>query len=173
MVLGEETLAVLCAAVHSLLLDTKIIFLQVLRIDLSLIWLGIRFAPHSRSSNTIGMSSKKHNWVPTIRRIAAGFGRPKQFMAESIVMRVLLCVGALAGPVLADEVINRRPTAMVVGTDIKDGSKNLKSFCILFNVESITDDMLGVGLASAMNKGIGIALGIVDGLRQGVGVRGL
>jgi glycerol-3-phosphate dehydrogenase (NAD(P)+) len=85
-----------------------------------------------------------------------------------------LRVGALAGPVLADEVINRRPTAMVVGSQYDEIGRRTQD--ALHSVQCrvySTNDILGVELASAMNKGIGIALGIVDGLKQGVGVRGV
>lgn len=105
-----------------------------------------------------GLEAQSNSWLSSI------------VTQESATLRV----GALAGPVLADEVIHRRPTAMVVGSEYKEVGRRTQE--ALHSVQCriyTTNDMVGVELASAMNKGIGIALGIVDGLRQGVGVRGV
>ena len=105
-----------------------------------------------------GLEPQSHSWLSSV------------VLEESSALRV----GAIAGPVLADEVINRRPTAMVVGSQYDE--LNQKTQEALHSVQCrvySTHDILGVELASAMNKGIGIALGIVDGLKQGVGVRGV
>ena len=83
-------------------------------------------------------------------------------------------IGAIGGPAMADEVLNRRPTAMVAAskfTEIQTAAQRAlhSSICRLYT----SSDLLGVQLASAMVKALTIALGIADALNQGVGVRGV
>lgn len=96
---------------------------------------------------------------------------PSQIIAqESAAHRVAV----LAGPALPDEIINRRPTAMVAASKYEEVQKAVQQslhspICRLYTSFDIT----GVELAGAMVRALSIALGLVDGLQLGVGVRGV
>ena len=96
---------------------------------------------------------------------------PSQIIAEeSSAHRVAV----LAGPALPDEIINRRPTAMVAASKYEEVQQAVQKalhspICRLYTSFDIT----GVELAGAMVRLLSIALGLVDGLQQGVGVRGV
>ena len=83
-------------------------------------------------------------------------------------------VAVLAGPALPDEIIHRRPTAFVAASQYQEVQKRIQKalhspICRLYT----SFDLAGVELAGAMVRVLSIALGITDGLQQGVGVRGV
>lgn len=85
-----------------------------------------------------------------------------------------LRVGALAGPVLAEEVLNRRPSAFVAASAYEEvralTQEALHSaVCRVYT----TSDLRGVELASAMVGVLAVALGASEALSLGVGVRGV
>ena len=105
-----------------------------------------------------GIEPQTGNWLSEV------------ILQESSAVRI----GALGGPALADEVINRRPTAMVAASPFTDLQKLAQkalhsSICRLYT----SSDLIGVQLASALVSCLTIALGIADALNQGVGVRGV
>ncbi len=94
----------------------------------------------------------------------------KVILEESAAVRV----GALGGPTMAEEVMNRRPSAMVAASAFAEVRNRAitalhSSICRLYTSE----DLHGVELASAMVDALSIALGLADALSQGVGVRGI
>ena len=105
-----------------------------------------------------GLEPKTGNWLSSI------------IVNESAAYRTC----ALAGPALPEEILHRRPTAMVAASPFIEVQKNVQralhsSICRLYT----SSDLLGVELAGAMVRALTIALGIADGLNQGVGVRGV
>ena len=83
-------------------------------------------------------------------------------------------VAVLAGPSLPEEILNRRPTALVAASKFEEVQQYIQRslhspICRLYT----SDDVVGVELAGAMVRALSIALGIVDGLNQGVAVRGV
>lgn len=85
-----------------------------------------------------------------------------------------LQVGALAGPALAAEVVQRRPSAQVVASRYtavcERAQQALHSpICRLYT----SDDLRGVELAGAMIGVFTVVMGMADAMQQGVGVRGV
>lgn len=85
-----------------------------------------------------------------------------------------LRVGALAGPALASEILNRRPSAMVVASEYKEVCGLVQeglhsSICRIYT----SQDLRGVETAGAIVRVLAVALGVADGLGLGVGVRGV
>lgn len=83
-------------------------------------------------------------------------------------------IGALAGPALASEIMNRRPIAMVVGSSFDEVGRRTQAalhshICRLYT----SSDLLGVELAAATVLPLSVALGLADGLRLGTGVKGV
>ena len=94
----------------------------------------------------------------------------KIVLEESSALRV----GALAGPALADEVLKGNPTAMVIGSAYEELTRLTQHAlhsrqCRIYS----SKDLIGIELAGAMVGALSLALGVVDGLNQGVGVRGV
>lgn len=94
----------------------------------------------------------------------------KSISEESAAVRV----GALAGPALASEIMNRRPIAMVVGSAYDEVGHRTQvalhsHICRLYT----SSDLFGVELAAATVFPLSVALGIASQLRLGVGVRGV
>lgn len=85
-----------------------------------------------------------------------------------------LRVGALAGPVLAEEVLNRRPSAFVAASAFEEVREMAQealhsAVCRVYT----TPDLRGVELASAMVGVLAVAVGASEALSLGVGVRGV
>lgn len=83
-------------------------------------------------------------------------------------------VAVLAGPALPEEIISRRPTALVAASRFEEMQEAIQKalhspICRLYT----SFDLIGVELAGAMVRALSLALGLVDGLNQGVGVRGV
>ena len=83
-------------------------------------------------------------------------------------------IGVLGGPALAEEVLKKRPNAMVVSSafdalQLKTQQALLSPICRIY----LSYDVRGVELAAMMVDALTMALGIVDSLNQGVGVRGV
>jgi glycerol-3-phosphate dehydrogenase (NAD(P)+) len=90
--------------------------------------------------------------------------------AESAAHRIAV----LAGPALPSEIISRRPTALVAASRFEEVQQSIQKalhspICRLYT----SFDLIGVELAGAMVRALSLALGLVDGLNQGVGVRGV
>ncbi len=85
-----------------------------------------------------------------------------------------LRVGTLAGPALASEILNRRPSAMVAASEYDEVSELVQealhsSICRVYT----SRDLRGVETAGAIVRVLAVALGVADGLGLGVGVRGV
>jgi len=83
-------------------------------------------------------------------------------------------VGALAGPALAAEVVNRRPSALVAASSFDEvctlAQQALHSaICRVYT----SHDLRGVELAGAAVGVLAVAVGMADVLNLGVGVRGV
>ena len=83
-------------------------------------------------------------------------------------------VGALAGPALASEVAQGRPTAMVVASPFDEvcvlTQKALHSeHCRIYT----SSDLRGVELSGAMVKTLSVAVGLADGVDYGAGAKGV
>jgi glycerol-3-phosphate dehydrogenase (NAD(P)+) len=83
-------------------------------------------------------------------------------------------VGVLTGPALTSEILQRRPSAMVVASRFEHITRITQkalhsSICRIYT----SSDIIGVELAGAMVTIITIALGLADSLNQGIGVRGI
>ena len=83
-------------------------------------------------------------------------------------------IGVLGGPALTEEILLKRPNAMVVASafdalQTKTQQALLSPICRIY----VSYDVRGVELAAMMVDAMTMALGIVDGLNQGVGVRGV
>ncbi len=83
-------------------------------------------------------------------------------------------VGALAGPALASEVVERRPGALVVASPYEEVRRLAQaalhsSICRVYTSE----DLRGVELAGAAVNVLSAVVGMADALRLGVGVRGV
>ena len=83
-------------------------------------------------------------------------------------------VGALAGPALAAEVVQRRPCAQVVASDFDAvGARTQQALHSAICRVYTSDDLRGVELAGAMVSVFTIVMGLADAMQQGVGVRGV
>lgn len=83
-----------------------------------------------------------------------------------------LRVGAVTGPAIANEVIHRRPAAMVAASPFEEvallAQQALHSpICRIYT----SRDLRGVELAGAAVSVLSVAVGVADGLKLGVGVR--
>ena len=83
-------------------------------------------------------------------------------------------IAVLAGPALPDEILHRRPTALVAASRFTEVQQSIQQalhspICRLYT----SSDVLGVELSGAMVRILSIALGVVDGLQQGISVRGV
>ena len=105
-----------------------------------------------------GLDPQKGRWISEI------------IPEESAAVRV----GVVTGPALASEIMNRRPSAMVVASRYQEVTQRTQralhsSICRIYT----SHDIVGIELAGAMVTIITIALGIADSLNQGIGVRGI
>jgi len=80
----------------------------------------------------------------------------------------------LAGPALADEVMQRRPSALVVASAFDEvtrlGQLGLHSaVCRVYT----SRDIRGVEVAGAVGRVFAVALGLVDAMEMGVGIHGV
>jgi len=83
-------------------------------------------------------------------------------------------VGALAGPGLASEVAEGRPTAMVVASPFDEVCRITQEalhseHCRIYT----SSDLRGVELAGAMVKTLAVAVGVAEGVNYGVGAKGV
>ena len=95
---------------------------------------------------------------------------------SDVVLKQTPCrrVGVLSGPAVSSEVVEGRPTALVIASEFKEVCLATQDAlhseqCRIYT----SQDLRGVELAGAMVRVLGIALGIAEGVNLGVGSRGV
>ena len=108
--------------------------------------------------------------VSTIKGIEEG-----SLLTMSQVIREILSdvyVVVLSGPSFAEEVVQKRPTAVTVAGDQRDTVEKIQHlFATPYFRAYLSRDVLGVELAGALKNVIAIAVGISDGLGLGLNAR--
>lgn len=114
----------------------------------------------------------RHMLVHSIGALVNGHERVSEVIARETEGPT---IGALAGPALARDLVDRRPCALVVASPSETLITVARSALAAVPVLRVygSSDLLGVELAAAFSGAITIAIGIVDGLNLGAGPRAL
>ena len=133
--------------------------------------IAISSARIARTVRDIGPHvTENHILVHALGALAADEERVSQLL-----LRETRCkrVGALAGPALARDLVERRPCAVVVASGFDEVLTLARSALGAPPVLRVygSTDLLGVELAAAVSGAMTIAVGVSDGLGLGVGPR--
>lgn len=141
--------------------------------EANLIILAVQSTLVSRTIRALAPAlSYRHMIIHSIGALVNGHERVSEVIARETDGPA---IGALAGPALARDLSDRRPSALVVASPSETLITVARSALAAVPVLRVygSHDLLGVELAAAFSGAITIAIGIVDGLNLGAGPRAL